>query len=93
MSEYLQSVDPLAKKRYLECLQVLGLEENDDPYLRNERFTCSMSAWPDIEYGHIFGYFIKRPEFIPNKNCLIGKVYKLIISSKVDLFKLYQRGE
>ena len=64
MSDYLLSIDPVAKKRYLKRLELLGLTEKDDPYLEEnqlKRFSDSMSAWPQIEYGHIFGYFIRRP--------------------------------
>ena len=58
MSDYFISINPVAKKRYLKRLEVLGLMEKDDPYLEEnqlKRFSDSMSAWPQIEYGHIFG--------------------------------------
>ncbi len=32
MSEYLSSLDPVARGRYLKILEVLGLKENDEPY-------------------------------------------------------------
>ena len=36
---------------------------SDDPYAESNihRFSDDMSLWPRIEYGHVFGYFIKRP--------------------------------
>lgn len=57
MSEYLVSLNPVAKKRYIQRLEAIG------PYSpENEKlFTDSKSAWPQVEYGHIFGYFIQRP--------------------------------
>ena len=36
MSKYLQGIDPVSKKRYLQCLQALGLTEEDDPYLETK---------------------------------------------------------
>ena len=37
MSDYLLSIDPVAKKRYLKRLEVLGLTEKDDPYLEENQ--------------------------------------------------------
>ena len=65
MSDYLLSIDRVSKKRYLKRLELLGLTEKDDPYLEDnqlKRFLNRMSAWPQIEYGHIFGYCIKKPD-------------------------------
>ncbi len=43
-------------------LEVLGLKENDDPYIENSgRFIDDIASWPPIEYGHIFCYFVERP--------------------------------
>ena len=64
MSDYLLSIDPVSKKRYLKRLEVLGLMEKDDPYLEEnqlKRFLDSMSAWPQIKHEHICRYFIRRP--------------------------------
>ena len=61
ISDYLLSIDPVSKKRYLKRLEVLGLTEKDDSYLEEnqlKRFSDSLSAWPqEIEYGHIFWIF------------------------------------
>ena len=32
MSEYLRVLDPTARARYIEKLQLVGLSENEDPY-------------------------------------------------------------
>ena len=38
MSDYLLSIDLVAKKGYLkQCLEVLGLTEKDDPYLEENQ--------------------------------------------------------
>ena len=48
--QYLQSLDHISRKKYLQRLKVLGLAE-DDPYLETklERFTDQMTAWPQVE--------------------------------------------
>ena len=64
MSKYLRSLTSVARERYIRRLEVIGLKESDDPYVQEnqlKRFKDTMSAWPQIEYGHIFGYFIRRP--------------------------------
>ena len=72
--QYLQSLDHISRKRYLQRLKVLGLAE-DDPYLETklERFTDQMTAWPQVEFGHIFGYFIKRPGVFTQEKLLDWK--------------------
>ena len=74
MSQYLQSLDHISRKRYLKRLKVMRLAE-DDPYLETklERFTDQMTAWPQIEFGHIFGYFIKRPSVFTQEELLDWK--------------------
>ena len=51
--------------------KVMGLAE-DDPYLETklERFTDQMTAWPQVEFGHIFGYLIKRPDVFTQEELL-----------------------
>ena len=51
-----------------------------------------MTAWLQIEFGHIFGYFIKRPGVLHKRNCWIGRVCKLTISFRVVLFVLFPLG-
>ncbi len=47
MSEYLSSLDPVARGRYLKRLEVLGLMENDDPYTEENsgRFIDDIASW------------------------------------------------
>ena len=73
MSQYLQSLGHISRQRYLQRLKVLGLA--DDPYLETklERFTDQMTAWPQIEFDHIFGYFIKRPGVFTQEELLDWK--------------------
>ena len=65
ISDYLLSIDPIAKKMYLKRLEVLGLTEKDDPYLEEnqlKQFSDSMSAWPRSSMDkYMDGYFIRRP--------------------------------
>ncbi len=51
MTEYLELLDPKAKKRYLKRLYMLGLSKEDDLLVKNEKFSICMTAWPNIEYG------------------------------------------
>ena len=41
-------------------LEILGLDENCDPYL-HAGYVDYMTLWPPVEFGHIFCYFIERP--------------------------------
>ena len=63
MSEYYKRLPPVAASRYLAKLKVIGLEEQDDPYLssNDSRYLDDMAQWPAVEYGHIFCYFVERP--------------------------------
>jgi len=56
MSEYCRSLDSTTKHRYLDKLQLLGLDESGDPYTAHnaEKFVENMSLWPPVEYSHIF---------------------------------------
>lgn len=62
MSDYLSSLDPIARARYTEKLQLMGISEEEDPYLlwNGDKFVNDMTLWPLIEYGHTFCYFIER---------------------------------
>ena len=59
----MDGMDLVAKDRYKQKLESVGLLLSDDPYLESNdgRFSDDMSLWPRVEYGHIFAYFIKRP--------------------------------
>ena len=57
-------MDVVAKKRYKEKLEMLGLdmESDDDPLaLSKSKFTTSPDGWPVIEVGQIIKYFIDTP--------------------------------
>ena len=59
-SSYFESLDAKAKERYHEKLSCVGLSIQDDHYLptNDARFVNDMVIWPQIEFGHIFAYFI-----------------------------------
>ena len=52
-----------SKVRYAEKLKLAGLSLEEDPYdyRNNNNYKDDMTAWPPLEYGHIFTYFIRRP--------------------------------
>ena len=58
--EYIRSLSPVAKERYVAKLAMMGLAEREDPYSNTSRFIDDMTSWPPVEYGHIYGYFIQR---------------------------------
>ena len=64
MSDYYNSLSDEALEHYLAKLESVGLCLSDNPYLgqNEDNFSPEMSLWPTIEYGHIFTYYIKRPE-------------------------------
>ena len=63
MSDYYRYLEAPTKGRYLDKLQLLGLDEDDDLYAAHneEKVIYDMSLWPPIEYGRIFCYFIDCP--------------------------------
>ncbi len=94
MSEYYRSLDALAKGRYLEKLQLLGLDESGDPFADHnaEKFVDDMSLWPPVEYGHIFCYFIDRPGVYTKQQLLQRKsleAYNYFVSGHVRAVQVW----
>lgn len=85
-STYVASLDVQAKRRYLEKLSCVGLSMSDDPYLScNEcKYVNDMTTWPRIEYGHIFGYFVRRPGVYTQEELLSWK--------QMDAYNFFQAG-
>ena len=73
MSSYYKSLDSIAQRRYVEKLGYLGLEDKDDPYLDSENFKDDMTKWPQVEYGHIFCYYVERPGIYTRQQLLQWK--------------------
>ena len=86
MSEYYERLDSEAKARYKKKLELAGLALEDDPYapVNQEKFKDDMAAWPPLEYGHIFGYFIRRPGLYTQEQLLSWK--------QLDAFNYFQNG-
>ena len=61
MSSYFSDLEGNERVRYLAKLSKVGIELSDDPYIKSNSYKSDMTDWPNIEYGHIFGYFITRP--------------------------------
>ena len=83
--DYYESLDGVAKRRYLSKLQLLGLDESNDPYISRD-FVDDISLWPPIEYGHIFCYFIERPGVYTKEELLQWKsleAYNFFVSGRV----------
>ena len=60
LSEYADSLDGVAKSRYLDKLRLLGLAATDDPYASGD-FENAMRLWPPVEFGHYFWLFYRAP--------------------------------
>ena len=74
MSDHYLSLKETAKSRYRLKLQLLGISLENDPYISgNANFQDNMTAWPPVEYGHIFGYFIRRPGVYTQEQLLSWK--------------------
>ena len=86
MSDYFNNLSEEAKKRYLEKLKLIYLAIEDDPYSSKsaDKFVKDMCLWPAIEYGHIFCYFINRPEIYTKEQLLSRK--------QMDAFNYFQSG-
>ena len=86
MSDYFTSLDPVARKRYVERLNLLGLDQSGDPYADSNsgKFANDMTKWPPVEFGHVFFYFIERPGLYTRRQL---KQWK-----SLDAYKYFQSG-
>ena len=86
MSDYFTSLDPVARKRYVERLNLLGLDQSGDPYADSNsgKFANDMTKWPPVEFGHLFFYFIERPGLYTRRQV---KQWK-----SLDAYKYFQSG-
>ena len=63
MSEYIytyETLDPIARVRCTEMLQLVGLEDEPHKLWNTEQLEDDMMKWPPVECGHIFCYCINR---------------------------------
>ena len=68
------SLKETAKSRYRLKLQLLGISLENHPYISgNVNFQDDMTAWPPVEYSHIFRYFIRRPSVYTQEQLLSWK--------------------
>ena len=73
-NEWSLSLKETAKSRYRLKLQLLGISLENYPYISgNVNFQDDMIAWPPVEYGHIFRYFIRRPSVYTQEQLLSWK--------------------
>ena len=86
MSEYYKSLNAEAKERYEEKLKHAGLSLDDDPYddTNKNKYEDDMTAWPPLEHGHIFTYFIRRPGFYTQEQLLSWK--------QLEAYNYFQNG-
>ena len=86
MSVYFESLDDKAKARYRTKLELAGLSLQSDPYApeNQEKFQEDMTAWPPVEYGHIFAYFVRRPGVYTQDQLLSWK--------QMDAYNYFQSG-
>ena len=77
----------MAKSRYREKLQTVGLTIEDDTYIPENHknyLTDNMSLRPKVEYGHIFAYFIERPGVYTQQQLLSWK--------QLESYNYFQNG-
>ncbi len=86
MSEYCKSLEGVAKQRYTKKINLLGLQEEDEPYPERSllKFIDDLTLWPTVEYGHIFCYFVHntKQELMQWKSL---QAYNYFQSGLVDL--------
>ncbi len=86
MSEYCKSLEGVAKQRYTKKINLLGLQEEDEPYSERSllKFIDDLTLWPPVEYGHIFCYFVHntKQELMQWKSL---QAYNYFQSGLVDL--------
>ncbi len=90
MSEYCKSLEGVAKQRYRKKINLLGLQEEDEPYSERSllKFIDDLTLWPPVEYGHIFCYFVERPGVYTKQELMQWKslqAYNYFQSGLVDL--------
>ena len=95
MSDYRNSLDPIARRRYTEKLKLVGLTEAEDPYAlwSDDKFQDDMALWPPLKYGHIFCYFLERPGVFTKRELMQWKsmeAYNYFQSGHVRSVKVYQ---
>ena len=85
--KYYYSLNAQAKARYEEKLKLAGLSLEEDPYdERNANsYKDDMTAWPPLEYGHIFTYFIRHPAGIYTQE-------QLLSWKKLEAYNYFQNG-
>ena len=83
LSDYVESLDAVAKSRYFDKLGVLRLAATDDPYASGD-FQDTMGLWPPVEFGHIFCYFIERPGVYTQQELLQWK--------QLDAYNYFRSG-
>ncbi len=64
MSEYCKSLEGVAKQRYKKKINLLGLQEDGEPYSERSllKFIDDLTLWPPVLYGHIFCYFVHNTQ-------------------------------
>ena len=88
MSKYLKALDPIVRVIYLEKLQLVGQNENEDPYefWKCGRFEDNMTRWPPIEYGHIFCHFVEHLGVFTKQELIKWKTFVHTIIFRIGMF-------
>ena len=94
MSEYNDILSKESKARYAEKLKLTGLGLEEDPYndKNKNKYKDDVTAYPPLEYGHIFTYIIKRPGLYTKEWLLEWKqlqVYNYFLNGYVQSMHVY----
>ena len=84
MRQYFARLCEERKARYKEKLEIIGRSLDDKHYATDDQYVSDTICWPCVEYGHIFGYFIKRPGVYMQEQLLSWK--------QLDAYNYFQSG-
>ena len=86
MSKYSATLDCISKQRYINKLALVDMKIEDDPFeeKNQKEFEDDMKKWPQVEFGHIFCYYIERPGLYTRRQLLQWK--------SLDAFNYFQSG-
>ena len=82
MSEYFARLSKEGKARYKKA-RSYDLNLDDDPNATDDQYVSDVTCWP-VEYGHIFGYFMKQAGIYMQEQLLSWK--------QLDAYNYFQSG-
>ena len=95
-SEYVKSLDPVARSRYHSKLSYnKGASSLPDPY-NLKGWTNNPSSWPDLTFGDLYTYLIETPGIYTKESLKTFKsleAYQFVISGHVKPLWCHSVGD